>query len=388
MPSAIRAQQRLAQVEGTDELVHDGRLAAGDDEAVDRLDLGRPPDGHGLGAERGEGREVLADVALHGEDADAGAVAGLASIAHGPSCGDAHRVSVERVPPVGHGSAGGTVSDPRHPATTALTSAPRHRIRCGHDDGAHPRRPDRPRRAGRRDSPLRGTRDLFTLPDGVIYLDGNSLGALPSAVPAVVDDVMHRQWGERLIRSWNEADWWGAQTRVGDRIGRSSGPPRARSSCTDSTSVNLFKAVVGGRPAAARPHGRAHRPRLLPDRPLHDRVGRRAWPGSRCGACTRATPVAAIAEVGDDLALALLLERRLPHGRALGPRRASPRPPTPSARSPAGTSATRPASSTSASTPTAPTSRSAAATSTSTAVPARPPSSTSRPATRTTSTSR
>ena len=71
MPVGDAAQQRLAQVEGTDELVHDGRLAAGDDETVDRLDLGRTPDQHGLGSERGEGRQVLADVALDGEDADA-----------------------------------------------------------------------------------------------------------------------------------------------------------------------------------------------------------------------------------------------------------------------------------------------------------------------------
>src|SRR4051794_12774916 len=94
-------------------------------------------------------------------------------------------------------------------------------------------------------SPLRGTRELFTLPDDVIYLDGNSLGALPRAVPAVVDDVMRRQWGERLIRSWNESDWWGAQTRVGDLVGRLVGAAAGQVVVTDSTSVNLFKAIIG-----------------------------------------------------------------------------------------------------------------------------------------------
>ena len=94
-------------------------------------------------------------------------------------------------------------------------------------------------------SPLAGARDRFDLPDGVIYLDGNSLGALPRAVPPVLEDVTRRQWGERLIRSWNESDWWGAQTRVGDAVGRLVGAASGQVVVSDSTSVNLFKAVVG-----------------------------------------------------------------------------------------------------------------------------------------------
>ena len=97
-------------------------------------------------------------------------------------------------------------------------------------------------------SPLSHTRELFDVPAGLVYLDGNSLGALPRSVRRVVDDVVDRQWGERLIRSWNEADWWNAPTRVGDAVGRIVGAAPGQIVVTDSTSVNLFKAVV----AAAR----------------------------------------------------------------------------------------------------------------------------------------
>ena len=97
-------------------------------------------------------------------------------------------------------------------------------------------------------SPLAGVRDRFSLPDGIVYLDGNSLGALPSCVPAAVQDVVANQWGTDLIASWNAHDWWGAQARVGDAVGRLVGAAPGQVLVSDSTSVNLFKCYV----AAAR----------------------------------------------------------------------------------------------------------------------------------------
>lgn len=91
--------------------------------------------------------------------------------------------------------------------------------------------------------PLRAFRDRFALPEGVIYLDGNSLGPLPRATGTAITDMVERQWGERLIRSWNEG-WIEAPQRIGDKIARLIGAGDGEVIVTDSTSVNLFKLIV------------------------------------------------------------------------------------------------------------------------------------------------
>ncbi|MEV5433882.1 kynureninase [Streptomyces sp. NPDC052701] len=78
-----------------------------------------------------------------------------------------------------------------------------------------------------------------------VYLDGNSLGALPAAVPDRVADVVRRQWGELRIRSWEESGWWTAPERIGDRIAPLVGAAAGQIVVGDSTSVNVFKALVG-----------------------------------------------------------------------------------------------------------------------------------------------
>ncbi|MEU3971408.1 kynureninase [Streptomyces bacillaris] len=98
--------------------------------------------------------------------------------------------------------------------------------------------------------PLADRRKLFALDDGV-YLDGNSLGALPVHVPARVQDVLTRQWGELRIRSWGESGWWTAPERIGDRIAPLVGSAAGQIVVGDSTSVNVFKAVVAATRLAA-----------------------------------------------------------------------------------------------------------------------------------------
>jgi kynureninase len=92
--------------------------------------------------------------------------------------------------------------------------------------------------------PLAGYRERFLLPEGVIYLDGNSLGALPAATPARLAEVVRGEWGEGLIRSWNTADWIGMPRRVGEKIAPLIGAAPHEVIAADSTSVNLFKLIA------------------------------------------------------------------------------------------------------------------------------------------------
>ena len=102
------------------------------------------------------------------------------------------------------------------------------------------------------DDPLRHLRDQFSLPPGIIYLDGNSLGALPKATASRVADVIKHEWGQGLILSWNSAGWIDQPARLGDKIARLIGAGPGEVVATDSTSINLFKVLSVAMQLAAR----------------------------------------------------------------------------------------------------------------------------------------
>jgi len=95
-----------------------------------------------------------------------------------------------------------------------------------------------------RNDTLQGFRDRFALPENIIYLDGNSLGALPKATPARIARLVEQEWGGDLIRSWNIHGWANLQQRVGEKIGRLIGARPGETLVADSTSVNLFKLLA------------------------------------------------------------------------------------------------------------------------------------------------
>ncbi len=89
---------------------------------------------------------------------------------------------------------------------------------------------------------LAGLRARFDLPQGEIYLDGNSLGAMPASVPAAINGALTEGWARDLIRSWNGRDWHNLPVTVGDRLAPLMGAARGEVLAADSTSVNLYKA--------------------------------------------------------------------------------------------------------------------------------------------------
>jgi kynureninase len=103
--------------------------------------------------------------------------------------------------------------------------------------------------AARRDAedPLRALRGAFAIPDEVLYLDGNSLGALQPAVATRLQQVVEAEWGHGLIRSWNDAGWIELPRRVAHRLAPLVGAEPDELAGTDSTSANLFKALAAAR---------------------------------------------------------------------------------------------------------------------------------------------
>ncbi|GAB4184871.1 MAG: kynureninase [Thalassobaculales bacterium] len=107
--------------------------------------------------------------------------------------------------------------------------------------------------------PLAGLRERFVLPEGLIYLDGNSLGALPRAAAARVARVVEQEWGGHLIAGWTADGWMDWPERLGDRLAPLIGAAAGEVIVAETTSINLFKLV------AAALHLRPGRRKILSD---------------------------------------------------------------------------------------------------------------------------
>jgi len=86
-------------------------------------------------------------------------------------------------------------------------------------------------------------KDLFELPEGMIYLDGNSLGPLPKSVNAALSSMVTDQWGAHLIKGWNVDDWMGQPMRVGNMVGKLIGAPENSVTMGDTLSVKVYQAL-------------------------------------------------------------------------------------------------------------------------------------------------
>ena len=123
-----------------------------------------------------------------------------------------------------------------------------------------------------RADPLRPFRDRFHLPSGLIYLDGNSLGAMPKTVPARISSL-EREWGDDLIRGWTKDGWMDLPLVVGAKIGSLIGAGEDETVVANSTSVNLFKVL--GAALRLRPDRRVILSERANFRPTS--ISRRVW---------------------------------------------------------------------------------------------------------------
>lgn len=153
-----------------------------------------------------------------------------------------------------------------------------------------------------RADPLRAVRDRFRLPDGIVYLDGNSLGALPVATPALTADAVERQWGRQLIGSWNSEGWIDAPARIGAKIAPLLGAAPDELLVADSTSANLYKLAVAALRASDRPELLTELGNFPTDLHIAE-AAVEAVPGARL----RAVPAQAVEDaIGPDTALLML----------------------------------------------------------------------------------
>ena len=89
-------------------------------------------------------------------------------------------------------------------------------------------------------------KERFVLPDGVVYLDGNSLGPMPKGVPDRMTSMLEEEWAQMLIRGWNQAGWMAQPARVGDRVGRLIGAAPGTVVMGDTLSIKVYQALAAG----------------------------------------------------------------------------------------------------------------------------------------------
>jgi kynureninase len=150
--------------------------------------------------------------------------------------------------------------------------------------------------------PLAGVRDRFVVPDGLVYLDGNSLGALPLQTPSRVAAAVEQEWGQGLVRSWMDAQWIDAPMRVGDKLARMIGASPGEVVVAESTTVCLFKLICAG---FAMQRGRAVV--LTEEENFHSDLYVAAGAARLCGGTVEVVPRARLLDALDDRVAVVML---------------------------------------------------------------------------------